>query len=271
MMDAKLPPVSLVAIDLDDTLLDEKQMLTERTIDTIRRVIASGVAVTIATGRMYCSTLPFAQKLGLTLPLITYNGALIKDHLTGEVLLHQPVPMDLASEVALLFREHGWYLQKYVEDRLIVENMDENALFYSNYAKVQAIAVGEEFYRMNAPSTKMLAMADAGSLDIMQAVLRERFGEKLYVAPSKKTFLEIINPAANKGNALAYLADRLGIPGSSVMAIGDSMNDMDMIVYAGRGIAMGNAHAAVKNAADDITLGNADDGVAAALEKYVLA
>jgi Cof subfamily protein (haloacid dehalogenase superfamily) len=180
------------------------------------------------------------------------------------------VPADLASEVAFLFRERGWYLQKYVDDRLIVENMDENALFYSNYAKVQAIAVGEEFYRMNAPSTKMLAMADSDSLDVMQAVLRERFGEKLYVAPSKKTFLEIVNPVANKGNALAYLADRLGISSSSVMAIGDSMNDIDMIVYAGRGIAMGNAHAAVKNAADAVTLGNADDGVAAALERFVL-
>ena len=269
-MASMLKKVSLVAIDLDDTLLDEKQILTRRTIDAIRRAVDAGVAVTIATGRMYCSTVPFARELGLKIPLITYNGALIKDHLSGEVLLHQPVPIDLAREVGQLFRERGWYLQKYVDDELIVEKMDENALYYSNYARVEAKAAGDDFFRMDKPSTKMLAMATPDTLELMQEALRERFGTQLYVARSKKTFLEIINPIANKGTALEFLANRLGIAHDEVMAIGDSMNDIDMISYAGCGIAMGNAHAAVKQAADAVTLSNADDGVATAIEKYVL-
>lgn len=264
-------PIRLVAVDLDDTLLDEKQLLTQRTIKVVRQAMARGITVTIATGRMYSSTLPFALQLGLTAPLITYNGALIRSHETDEVLLHQPVPVDLARNVAELFRERGWHLQKYVNDRLLVEKLEENSLFYANYAKVEAFPVGEAFYRMDEAPTKMLAMASPDKLVFMQAVLQERFGDRLYVAPSKATYLEIINPLANKGTALAFLSKRMGIEKEAVMAIGDSMNDIDMIAYAGCGIAMGNANAVVKQAADAVTFSNVDDGVAAALEKYVLA
>ena len=204
--------IKLIAIDLDDTLLDNRQQLSPRTLAVLQQAMRNGVAVTIATGRMFQSALPFATELGIKLPLITYNGALIRQGDNGETIFHRPIETELAQELADLFRRRNWYLQKYVDDRLYVAELDENARFYADYANVEV----------------------------------------------------------NKGQALDFLAGRLGILQHEVMAIGDSMNDLDMIQYAGIGVAMGNANPTVRAAADFVTLGNSEDGVAAAVEKFAL-
>ena len=262
--------LKLIAIDLDDTLLDASQQLTARTLEVIRRAMDAGVAVTIATGRMFQSALPFAEKLGIELPLITYNGALIRRGTSGETLFHRPIEADLAQEVGELFRQRGWYLQKYVDDRLYVPELDSNALFYADYARVEAIPLGAGFYRMKEAPTKMLSMGDKAELGEIRGALAERYGSRLYMASSKQRYLEMVDMRVNKGQALEYLAGTLGIRQDEVMAIGDSMNDIDMIEYAGCGVAMGNANETVRAAAQFVTLTNAKDGVAAAIEKFVL-
>ena len=101
-------------------------------------------------------------------------------------------------------------------------------------------------------------------------LVQENFGDRLTVTNSKPTYLEMVNPQANKGAALAYLAEKLDIKQEEVMAIGDSNNDLDMIRYAGWGVAMGNAADKVKAAARFVTTRNDEDGVAEAVVKYVL-
>jgi Cof subfamily protein (haloacid dehalogenase superfamily) len=263
--------IKLIAIDLDDTLLNNQQQLSPRTCDVLGKAIQSGVAVTIATGRMFQSALPFARQLKLELPIITYNGALIRQLHSGETVFHRPIDTELAQGLADLFCERNWYLQKYVDDRLYVAELDENARFYADYAKVEAIPLGSAFYCMNEAPTKMLSMGEPDELAQITAELTTRFNGRLYLASSKKRYLEMVDSRVNKGQALAFLAGMLGIDQQEVMAIGDSMNDLDMIEYAGVGVAMGNANAKVKAAADFVTLGNAEDGVAAAVEKYILA
>lgn len=262
--------IKLIAIDMDDTLLDPAQQVTERTKEAIRRAMEAGVAVTIATGRMFQSTLPFARELGIGLPLITYNGALIRHGISGATLFHRPIAAELAQGVAELFLQRGWYLQKYVDDRLYVSELDENARFYADYARVEAFALGNEFYRMTEAPTKLLSMGDPDELNEIRLAVSALYGDRLYLASSKKRYLEMVDARVNKGEALAFLAEMLGVVQDEVMAIGDSMNDVDMIEYAGCGVAMGNANAAVREAADHITATNAEDGVAAAIEKYVL-
>ena len=263
--------IKLIAIDLDDTLLNNQQQLSLRTCEVLGKVMKSGVAVTIATGRMFQSALPFARQLKLELPMITYNGALIRQPQTGETVFHRPIEVDFAQKLADLFSERNWYLQKYVDDRLYVAELDENARFYADYAKVEAIPLGAEFYCMKEAPTKMLSMGEPDELARISAELTARFNGRLYLASSKKRYLEMVDARVNKGQALAFLAGMLGINQQEVMAIGDSMNDLDMIEYAGVGVAMGNANVKVQAAADFVTLGNAEDGVAAAVEKYVLA
>ena len=262
--------IKLIAIDLDDTLLDNRQQLSPRTLTVLKQAMRKGVAVTIATGRMFQSALPFATELGIELPLITYNGALIRQGDTGETLFHRPIEPELAQELADLFRQSNWYLQKYVDDRLYVAELDENARFYADYANVEAIPLGDAFFHMNEAPTKMLSMGEPAELAAISAELDTRYGGRLYLASSKKRYLEMVDARVNKGQALDFLAGRLGISQSEVMAIGDSMNDLDMIQYAGIGVAMGNANPTVRSAADYVTLGNAEDGVAVAVEKFAL-
>jgi len=262
--------IRLIAIDMDDTLLDEKHQISPATKEAIRQATERGVAVTIATGRMFCSTLPFAQYLGIKVPLINYNGAMVRDTVSGRTLFHRPIERETAGAVAALFRERGWYLQKHVDDVLYVAELDENARYYSDYARVEAVPLGDEFYTMSEAPTKLLSLADQPLLNEIRAVMEERWGDRINTASSRTRYLEMVDVGVNKGEALAYLAGSLGVRQSEVMAIGDSMNDVDMIEYAAIGVAMGNAKDRVKAAADHVTLSNSQDGVAAAIEKFVL-
>lgn len=264
-------PIKLIAIDMDDTLLDDRQQVTTRTQRAIRQAMDSGVQVAIATGRMFRSALPFAVELGIRLPLITYNGAMIRELGSGKTLFHRPIDTELAQELADLFKRRGWYLQKYVDDTLYVAELDDNARYYADYARVEAIPLGDEFFQMTESPTKMLSMGDSAELEAIRAEVSALYGERLYLASSKKRYLEMVDIRVNKGEAVAFLAQRLGIDQSQVMAIGDSMNDVDMIEFAGCGVAMGNAQAKVQAAADFVTAANTADGVAMAIEKFVLA
>jgi hypothetical protein len=261
--------VKLVALDLDDTLLDEARLVSDRAKQAIRGAVAKGVTVIIATGRMYRSALPYALQLDLDVPLITYNGALVKCSMSGETLLHRPVDAATAAQVLELFRQRGWYIQVYRDDQLYVRERDENARYYEYIADVDAIPVGDRLYDA-VETTKLLAMDDPASIPEIYQTVEQAFGDKLYLTISKPNYLEILNPKASKGLALAYLAERLGIDRSEVMAVGDSLNDLDMIEYAGLGVAMGNSRPEVKAAAQAVTAGNDADGVAEAIEKYVL-
>ena len=262
--------IKLVALDMDDTLLNKQAEISARSSDVIRRAIAQGVTVTIATGRMFRSAQPFAARLGLDVPLITYNGALVRAALSGETLLHRPIDAEIAAEVLAIFKKRGWYLQSYVDDVLYVAEMNDKARYYENLAKVKAFSLGDEFYSRRQSPTKLLAMAEPDQVAEMKQVLQTRFGERLYLAISKPTYLEMVNPLVNKGTALSFLAERMGIDRGQVMAVGDSFNDLDMIEYAGWGVAMGNAPEAVKSRAKAVVSANDKDGVAEAFERFIL-
>ncbi|MDU4959312.1 MAG: Cof-type HAD-IIB family hydrolase [Sporomusaceae bacterium] len=261
--------IKLVALDMDDTLLNKQAAISTRNAAAIRRAAAAGVTVTIATGRMFRSARPFAAGLGLDVPLITYNGALIRGAVSGETLLDRPVDAAVAAAVLALFQEKGWYIQTYVDDVLYVAEKNAQSAYYEKLANVTATALGDDFYTRSQAPSKMLAMAEPAQVLEMQQLLRELFGDRLYLALSKPTYLEMVNPAVNKGTALAFLAGRLGIDPSQVMAVGDSFNDLDMIGYAGWGVAVGNAPDAVKQKAQAVVADHDHDGVAEAFEQFV--
>lgn len=153
--------IKLVALDLDDTLLDSKLAVSPRACEAIRQAIAQGVVVTIATGRMYRSALPYARQLELDVPLITYNGALIKSSLSAEIFLNCPVEQDLARQLLALCRQNNWYIQSYIKDQLFVEAINHYAELYSRVAGVPAVAVGDRLYAPEDSPSKPLVMAPA--------------------------------------------------------------------------------------------------------------
>lgn len=262
--------IKLIAIDLDDTLLDSSLKISPRAAAAIQKAADAGIIVTIATGRMYQSALPYAKQLGLDVPLITYNGGLIKAAISGETFYHEPVPSDISVKILDMFRRNKWHIQLYIHDDLYVKEMNEKSKQYVKIAGVKAYAMGEELYDIKEAPTKMLAITEPECLPLMTAKLREELGDSIYLASSKPTFLEITHPKVNKGAALEKLAQKLGIEQQEIMAVGDSGNDLPMIQYAGYGVAMGNASEQVKAAAQFITKTCNDDGVAEAIERILL-
>jgi Cof subfamily protein (haloacid dehalogenase superfamily) len=236
----------------------------------IRQAVKQGVIITIATGRSFAAALPYARQLELDVPIITYNGALIRSALSGETFYHQPVDEESAAEILAMCREHKWYVQVYIDDLLYIKEPNEKSAYYEQSCGIQAIPVGERLFSMSGAPTKMLIVEEPNKLAEIKPLLQDRFKDSVRLTTSHPRFLEINQHGVHKGAALSFLAKRFTIERHETMAIGDSLNDLDMIKAAGFGVAMGNAADSVKQAAQAVTGHHDAEGVAEAIEKYVL-
>jgi len=264
--------IRLVAMDLDDTLLRDDWTVSPRAMQAIRAAQKQGVKITIATGRMALSAKPYVEQLGVDIPVITYHGALVSQVLSGEILFRRAIPSQLAWEMVQDIAARGFYAQVYLRERVVVPKATEWTQEYAKIAKVEIEEVDLEKVLAAEPEgvEKILAIDEEPKLDSLAPALIERYGREIHFTKSKPFFLEMTEISVNKGVALAALAERFGIAREEVMAIGDSLNDLEMIRYAGLGVAMGNARPEVRKVADVITATNQEDGVAQAIERYVL-
>ncbi len=264
--------IRLVAMDLDDTLLRDDWTISPRVIKAIQQAQAQGVIMTIATGRMTISARPYAEQLGLDVPVITYHGAMIQQALSGDILFRCVIPSALATEIIEDVAARGVHAQIYLKDRVITPELNE---WSAEYARIASVRIEEEDLSILLSQEpegveKILLMGEEALLDQLAPLLRKCYGEKVHITKSKPCFLEITDGSVNKGVALAALAEHFGIDQSEVMAIGDSFNDIEMIKYAGVGVAVGNARSEIQEHADFVTASNEEDGVAEAIERYVL-
>jgi Cof subfamily protein (haloacid dehalogenase superfamily) len=262
--------IKLVAVDMDDTLLDGTLEVSQRTREAINKAHEQGVSVTIATGRMFSSTLPYALELNIKTPIITYNGGMIRSAFTKEILFHKTIVPEIANQIVAFFHEKGWYLQSHINDVLYVVEHSEKAKYYEKIAGVQAVPIGEQFYSMSHEPTKMLAIAEPHQILEIQKMIHAEFGKEVYAATSKSNYLEMMHPSVNKGYALELLAQSMKLSRDEVMAIGDSNNDIPMLEYAGLGVAMGNSTDKIKAVAQAVTGHHNEHGVAQAIEEYIL-
>jgi Cof subfamily protein (haloacid dehalogenase superfamily) len=258
----------LLALDLDDTLLNGEFRVSAENRLAIRCAARQGVLITLATGRMFHSALPFARELAIDLPLITYHGALIRT-VSGETLFHQPVPLDAAREVAAACRQRGFHVNVYLDDELYVAEENELSRYYQSIAGVRVTAVGDLAAFLSAAPTKLTVIDRTGRFAELHDELNVRFGSRLSITVSRPDFLEITDRRATKGQALKALADLHRIPREQVAAVGDSLNDIDMLLYAGTGVAVANARPEVKAVADFVTASNLEDGVAVFIRRYI--
>lgn len=261
----------LIAVDIDGTILNSSSELSARTRNALRSAISSGMIVVAATGRMYPSALPVISEIGIKHPSIFYNGAVVRDPLSGKTLLEKGVGRDLTAEILSFYRQQGWYIQIYSDDRLYVtDSGDPRSRFYENISKIPPVSFGEKFWDLDIDSTKLLGISlDEDVFRLMVDGTVSRFGGRIYTATSWGSFVEMTHPEVNKAKGLALVAEKLGIDRRDVLAIGDGSNDREMIEWAGYGVAMGNSPADVKAAADEITSDNDSDGAAAIVERYL--
>lgn len=265
----------LVAIDLDDTLLRSDLTVSEHTVAVLRQVRDLGVAVTISTGRMFSSARPFAEQLEFDVPLITYGGALVKNAGSGEVLYNRPLEPEVARRVIRFARERkvqvNFYLLNGEDDELYAELTTYWGENYGRFSRVLFNRVPDlEALLERGNPLKLLLIDEEPAVDRWLLELRGQLGEQAHFAKSKPRFLEVDHPEATKGRALQELAAWLQVERSQVLAIGDSYNDIEMLEFAGLGIAVANAPPEVRRRAGHVTASNDKDGVAQALERFVL-
>ncbi|MGI6587240.1 MAG: Cof-type HAD-IIB family hydrolase [Peptococcia bacterium] len=262
--------IKLIAIDLDDTLLHDDLTISARAKKDIREVIAQGITVTLATGRMFAAALPYARELELDVPLITYQGAMVK-YVNGRIIHHQTLPLEVAQKVIDLVRPYGYHVNIYVDDELFMEQDSPEGRHYVSITKVppKYVDVGS-FDQLWAEPTKLVILAEDEKLKLLAKELNQKFKGMLNINRTLPCLLEMTHYQADKGNALKALAESLDLQAENVMAIGDSPNDVEMIKYAGFSVAMENAIPQLKEQVDYVTLSNNDDGVAEVLEKFVL-
>ncbi len=264
--------IRLIAIDLDGTLIDDRLTVAPRVKEALAAAQARGVIVTLASGRMFRAMQPFAQELNIQAPLICYQGGLVRHPVTEETTFHLPVPTPMAQEVVALARARGIQVNAFADDRLHVERMGPEAEVYMRIAQVEATVVPDlAAFLADNPSTKLvLVNLEEHKTDSLVEELTTHFGERLGITKSHRYYTEAVHPEVNKGRALTQLADGLGFSLDQVMGIGDNLNDLSLVETAGFGVAMGNGNPRVKAAAEFVTASFEEDGVAVAVEKFVL-
>lgn len=261
-------PYRLCAVDLDDTLLGPNHTVSPRNIAAVRAAVAKGVTVVVASGRMHEATLRFVEQMGLETPIISYNGAMVKNPHTGEIWLHERIGGEVASSVMDYARDQGLQLNYYLDDHFYSAALTSWAELYCErtHAPIEIVPEMYDSLRGTAP-TKMIVIDSKERTDDLVIPFRNRFGDSLYVTKSNDEYLEMMPPQANKGAALALVAAKFGVTAAQTIAFGDSYNDIPMLTWAGLGIAVGNAKPETRAAAQRTVGTNAEDGVGIALEQ----
>jgi len=268
----KAPP-RLVAIDMDGTLIDRGLVIHDPVKNAVAAAKAAGVEVVIVTGRMFQATRPFAAELHLEGPVVCYQGAAIYLLKTDERIAHTPLPRLVALDLIAEVKRDRVHPQLYIDDELYVEEVNKYTKIYTDVAKVDAIVVPSlaDELRKGRETTKFVAVLERERAEAYIAKMKAYAGERAYVTRSNPEFVEAVDPGVNKGTALRFVANYLGIPLEETMAIGDAWNDVPMLSIAGYAVAMGTAPPEVTAEADAVVGDVAHYGVAEAIEQFVLA
>jgi Cof subfamily protein (haloacid dehalogenase superfamily) len=269
-------PIRLIALDIDGTLVGQDLAIGERTRAAISEATRRGIAVSLVTGRMATSAMPFAEALGLTGPLVAQQGALVRampasgSRRPGRLLYHRPLTPAVTVEIVRWCQERQLIPHfNYLEWMIVASNesrLDEYRLFVGDRLRtVPDIAV-----RAHRPVTKVVAIGEGEHpLDLLDEA-RAHFAGRASATLSHPRFLEFLAPGVSKGMAIRWLARRLRVPLGQCMAAGDQYNDLEMIAEVGHGVAMPSAPAAVQAVARFVAPPVAEEGVAQMIERIAL-
>lgn len=263
----------LIAIDMDGTLLNSNNKVSLRTKKTIELAKEKGVHVVLSTGRILRSALYFAEELQLNNPIIACNGAIILDE-KRNVIYNRPIRLDAARKVMEIGKKYSVYYHFYNEESLFSRQyIKEIVDYYSTRIQKINVEVFEDDYERilsKNPNIFKFLFIDNDNEKLIR--LREDFNsvEGISISKSWENNLEVMDLKASKGIGLKILCNELNIDQSQVIAIGDSENDLSMLQVAGLSVAMGNGDENVKLVADYVTDTCDNDGVAKAIEKFVL-
>jgi hypothetical protein len=225
--------------------------------------------VIVVTGRMYRAVTPYLEQAKLDDPVVCYQGAVVADPTTGTFLRHVPIPRPLALEAMDAVIDAGFHLNCYVDDELYVAEETPEARAYADFQGLRIHVVGDLRRWLHADPTKLVAVGAPADLDALEAVLKPRFRNRLFVSKSLPYFLEFANRGVSKGSGVAFVAERLGFTPAETVACGDGENDRELLDWAGFGVAVANAHPDILARADLVVPDVEHEGIAALFEAYL--
>ncbi len=241
----------LLVFDLDGTVLEGDHRLSPG-VHAAMGKLSRRFWITLATGRSLASATPFVLTLGITLPVILYNGAVVYDFPTEVALREQRLGVEEARTALAITRGFPVDVEVYraMDDpALYVERITPRIARFQEKESLPAREVGDLSAFLDCPPLKLLVLGDPGVLAKLEAELK-RGVPGIAVVRSEVDYLEILPCGASKGAALRWLSEHLGIPREGVVAVGDQLNDLEMIRYAGVGVAMAHGPEELRRAAD---------------------
>jgi len=240
-------------------------VLRPRTLATLRRAHEAGLHVVVVTGRMFQSVRRALEPASLGDPVICYQGAVVADG-DGTWLRHVPVELELAREALEFVQSEGYSPNVYVGDELYVSEVSRAAREYAEFQHLQVHPVGDLLDWLSQPPPKLVCVGDPDALSGVERRAKEHFGERMYISKSLPYFLEFAAPGVTKGAGLEFLARHMHFTPAQTVAFGDGENDVELVEWAGYGIAVENAHDRVKAVADWIAPSAQQEGVAQVID-----
>ncbi len=287
----------LMAIDLDGTLLNSYGEVSENTRNALKEAKSKGVEIVLSSGRPISSTESLAIELGVDNYLISGNGAAVYDIKNQEILYDRFLTKEQVLNIARLCEQNSFFYNVYTEDEVIASSLSYNILFYhkENAKKVEekrthinVVQNIEEYIKQSGKekflkitvcdeskfifNSIMKRLKEIPGIDVLEVAYmsRKKIKDGTKDVDIQYYYTEVTNENVNKWTAIEYLLEKLNIKKEEVLAIGDNVNDKEMIEGAGLGVVMGNSNPKMKEIADVIVADNNSEGVLEALNKFVI-
>ncbi|SDC57909.1 hypothetical protein SAMN05421734_11221 [Pelagirhabdus alkalitolerans] len=265
----------MIVLDLDDTLLRDDHTISPKTKEVLIRAQEQGIKVVLASGRPTLAMRPYAEELKLDhygSYILSFNGANVLNYRTDELVLNSTLTRE---QVNFLFEQskiENTYIHTYIDDVIITEDINPYTQIESDITGLPIEKVDTFMDHVTKEPVKVLMVDEPKKLEAIQSKLIKEpsITDVFSVFRSKPYFLEFTEKGITKGTRLNQLAQSLGIKQEEIIAMGDSYNDLEMIEYAGLGVAMENAPDEIKNRSNLTTASNNNEGVSQVIEDYVL-
>ncbi len=264
----------IIVLDIDGTLTNSQKIISKPTLEALMTIQKRGHKVVLASGRPTPGILPLAEELNLKEYggfILSYNGAKIINYQTGETVFQKVLPNEVIPSIYQIALEHNLGLMTYEDNQIITgTRIDKYMELESRINNIPIKTVEDFISYVDFDINKCLMTGEGEYLAKLEIELAKQYADQLSIYRSEPFFLEFMPKDIDKANSLKHLLGHLGLSKDQLICCGDGYNDLTMIQYAGKGVAMANAREAVKQAADYVTLSNDEDGIAHVIHEFML-
>lgn len=269
----------MMCIDMDGTLLDDNKNISDRNHEALKMVQEKGIKLVVSTGRLFTSANYYAELIGLKVPVISSNGAYIREKDRDEVIYEAKLDVNKCKEIIKIAYKYGVRICFHTTTSIISTDTDDSTELYKKFNSILPLDGrikidivknwGEAFSKYKDSIIKcVVSTEEYEKLDKIREEILSIVDVE--IASSAINNIEIMDKGVSKGKAVEILSSFYNINREEIICIGDNENDVSMLKFAGLGVAMGNADDKVKSIADYVTDTNNNDGVAKVIEKFVL-